>query len=193
MKTTALLQKVQKGFTLVELLVVIGILGVLVAALLATLDPLEQIRKGNDSARLSVAREYQQAYTRYYANNGYFPWVDPDGAGPLTAACTPATAVATDTTTTTTLLSLTNGTTGCNDILASTGELKTSKIPTNLNSTPNNLVIATSTTNDKVVVCYKPASKSQISAANTAKTDSVGGVSCTSGGVSPNQCYVCVQ
>jgi len=43
-----------KGFTLIELLVVIGILGVLAAALLVTIDPLEQFARGRDAGRLST-------------------------------------------------------------------------------------------------------------------------------------------
>lgn len=193
MKLTVLTNKMQQGFTLVELLVVIGILGVLVAALLATLDPLEQIRKGNDSARLSIAREYQQAYTRYYANKGLFPWVDPDGAGPLAADCTATLPVAAATTPVT-LTSLTNsGGTGCNDVLVTSGELKSSKIPSNLTSSPNSLIISTTANNDRVVVCFRPASKSQTSTANSAQTDSIGGASCSGSPAAPNNCYVCVQ
>ena len=41
----------KKGFTLIELLIVIAILGILAIALLATLDPFEQLRKSRDGAK----------------------------------------------------------------------------------------------------------------------------------------------
>lgn len=63
-----------KGFTLVELLVVIGILGVLIVALIAALDPLEQIRRGTDGARKSSAVQLKNALDRFYTVNGAFPW-----------------------------------------------------------------------------------------------------------------------
>lgn len=68
------LLKSSKGFTLVELLVVIGILGILIVALIAALDPLEQIRRGTDSSRKTAARDLQSAVTRFYTVNGKFPW-----------------------------------------------------------------------------------------------------------------------
>ena len=39
----------KKGFTLIELLIVIGILGILAAGLQAAIDPIEQLKKGQDS------------------------------------------------------------------------------------------------------------------------------------------------
>lgn len=189
MKVTALTNKLQRGFTLVELLVVIAILGVLVAALLATLDPLEQIRKGNDSARLSIAREYQQAYTRFYANNGRFPWIAPSG-GSAECLTAPAIASAAPAITGATFL---KDVPNCNTALVTTGELKSSTLPGNLDISPNYLTITTSSNNDKVVVCFKPASKAQIAKANTDRTDTLGTATCTTGSTSPNQCYICVQ
>ncbi|MFH0773343.1 MAG: prepilin-type N-terminal cleavage/methylation domain-containing protein, partial [bacterium] len=40
------MKKITRGFTLIELLIVIALLGALAVALLAALDPLEQIKKG---------------------------------------------------------------------------------------------------------------------------------------------------
>lgn len=191
MKTTALTNKIstkfQQGFTLVELLVVIGILGVLVAALLATLDPLEQIRKGNDSARLSIAREYQQAYTRYYANTGYFPWDNPVA---VTGCTTPGTdAPSTSASDDNILSSFTN----CNAALVAAGELKSANIPANVNAAPNQLTITTDDigggVSGKVVTCFSPASKAQKAVANNNKL----GAACTAGVGNPNGCFICVQ
>lgn len=66
--------KTSRGFTLIELLIVIAILGVLAAGLLATLDPIEQIRRSRDTNRRSQITEFTQALNRYYANAGQYPW-----------------------------------------------------------------------------------------------------------------------
>lgn len=58
------------GFTLIELLVVIGILGILAAALIGTLDPLEQLAKGNDSASTQATDGIYNAAVRYAAGKG---------------------------------------------------------------------------------------------------------------------------
>lgn len=62
------------GFTLIELLIVISLLGALAVGMLATLDPLEQIRKGNDSGVRNTVSEFQNAAIRYYAIKEKFPW-----------------------------------------------------------------------------------------------------------------------
>lgn len=62
------------GFTLIELLIVISLLGALAVGMLATLDPLEQIRKGNDSGVRNTVSEFQNAAIRYYAIKERFPW-----------------------------------------------------------------------------------------------------------------------
>lgn len=63
----------QVGFTLVELLVVVGIIGILSVAVLATLNPLAQIQKGNDTKRKGDLSQIQKALETYYHDNGGYP------------------------------------------------------------------------------------------------------------------------
>lgn len=71
------------GFTLIELLIAIGILGILAAGLLVTLDPLEQLRKAQDSIRQQASKDFSDATTRYFVSHLAFPWdtVANGGAG----------------------------------------------------------------------------------------------------------------
>jgi len=64
------MKKITKGFTLIELLIVIALLGVLAVALLAALDPLEQIKKGNDTGVRNTVTEIQSAIVRYTSLQG---------------------------------------------------------------------------------------------------------------------------
>ena len=70
------LQKIlrnQKGFTLVELLVVIAVLGVLAAAVLVAINPPEQLARGRDSGRVSAVTELGRGLTRYNTSQGKYP------------------------------------------------------------------------------------------------------------------------
>jgi general secretion pathway protein G len=69
MKKTATLP----GFTLVELIVVIGIVAVIITALLYTLNPLEQLRKSADTKRKNDLAQIQRALELYYQDNGSYP------------------------------------------------------------------------------------------------------------------------
>jgi len=69
-----------KGFTLMELLIVIGVLGILAAGLLAAIDPFEQLKKARDTNNRSAAIELLQSSQRYYATHGYLPWYKMTGA-----------------------------------------------------------------------------------------------------------------
>lgn len=64
----------RSGFTLIEILIVITIIGVLVVALLSALNPLEQIKKGSDASRINDLKQYHIALENYSnANNGLYP------------------------------------------------------------------------------------------------------------------------
>jgi prepilin-type N-terminal cleavage/methylation domain-containing protein len=74
MKRFISLSNNRRGFTLIELLVVVAILGILAVALLATIDPFEQIKRANDSNMEQVATEVVEANVRYYSTHNALPW-----------------------------------------------------------------------------------------------------------------------
>jgi prepilin-type N-terminal cleavage/methylation domain-containing protein len=67
------------GFTMIELLVVIAVIGILAVALLSTLNPLEQIRKGRDTRTRADMSQLVGGIERYNASLGYFPWQSGEG------------------------------------------------------------------------------------------------------------------
>ena len=64
----------QAGFTMIELLIVISILGILAVAVLSAINPIEQINRGKDTGSQSDAEQLLSAIDRYYASNGTYPW-----------------------------------------------------------------------------------------------------------------------
>lgn len=75
-----------KGFTLVELLIVIALIAILSVAVLATINPIEQSNKAKDSTIQNDAAEVMNAYERYYSGHSSYPWVEVyTGTGHLTA------------------------------------------------------------------------------------------------------------
>lgn len=64
------MKKFTEGFTLIELLIVIALLGALAVALLAALDPLEQIKKGTDTGTRNTVAEIHAAVVRYASLQG---------------------------------------------------------------------------------------------------------------------------
>src|SRR3972149_10609169 len=64
-----LLPKLRKGFTLVELLIVIGILAVLLAIVLIALNPARQFSQANNTKRSSDVNAILNAIHQYAADN----------------------------------------------------------------------------------------------------------------------------
>lgn len=73
------------GFTMIELLVVISVIGVLAVAVLSSINPIEQINKGRDTRTRSDMAQLINAADRYFAIQEYYPWNIADS----TAAYTP--------------------------------------------------------------------------------------------------------
>lgn len=66
--------KLSMGFTMIELLVVISIIGILAVAVLSAINPIEQINKGRDTRLRSDAGELLGASERYFSIHEVYPW-----------------------------------------------------------------------------------------------------------------------
>ena len=70
-----------RGFTLVELLIVIALIAILSVAVLATINPIEQSNKARDASFKNDAAEVLNAFERYYTSSSRYPWMDVRGIG----------------------------------------------------------------------------------------------------------------
>ena len=81
---------IKKGFTLVELLIVIAIIGILAVAILISLDPIEQTNRASDVKLITASGEIKNAISRYYAGKLYYPWCTDQACATLRAGCVAA-------------------------------------------------------------------------------------------------------
>lgn len=78
------MKRLERGFTLVELLIVIALISILSVAVLATINPIEQANKAKDSTVQNDAAEVMNSYERFYANSQEYPWMKFADVTPVT-------------------------------------------------------------------------------------------------------------
>ncbi len=79
----------RKGFTLIEILIVVAIIAILASVVLVGLGPTQQ--SGRDARRISDLREVQNALELFYNKCGFYPGTAPSGVC-ATIAGSPGTA-----------------------------------------------------------------------------------------------------
>jgi prepilin-type N-terminal cleavage/methylation domain-containing protein len=68
-------KKLTSGFTLVELLIVIGLLGAIALIVIAAINPIEQANRARDTRFKADAGQLISATDRYFAARSEFPWM----------------------------------------------------------------------------------------------------------------------
>ncbi|NLD48735.1 MAG: prepilin-type N-terminal cleavage/methylation domain-containing protein [Clostridiaceae bacterium] len=82
----------QKGFTLIEILVVIAILGILAVVTLVALNPVKRFQDARNSRRREDVNAVLQAVSVYTIDNaGDFPTIDEEALAALTVSSSAAT------------------------------------------------------------------------------------------------------
>lgn len=171
-----------RGFTLIELLVVIGVLGVLATMLTATIDPIEQFRKAQDSNVKNASIEYLNALVRYFATFGKYPWTT--GSGVTNCDGTNISAGV--------QIYNSDAMKACTAALITNKELKSGF--TSDEGRINEIYVSQATDGDPTV-CYKPDSRSEQSNTNTKYTQSgSSGANCGGSHVSGKiDCFWCAK
>jgi len=168
------------GFTLIELLIVIALLGALAVGMLAAIDPLEQIKKGNDTSTRNTVSEIYQAMIRYYAIKTKFPWTVLDES--VTAVDPIA-------------MNSSDALSYISEVIT-TGELKQDFIQL-AGTTRLAGIIMSAPDENSLTVCFKPAAKSFQNDSNTKwtsdGTDLTGTTTCKSETGGTSDCWWCVK
>jgi Tfp pilus assembly protein PilE len=161
----------KNGFTLVELLIIIGILGILVIALVLIVDPFEQVKRSQDAIVKNAAVEITSANIRYYTTHGRMPWI-------ASATCLNEIGQ----------VNTLNNTPTCVNELINDGELKAGFL--NAEGVLNKIYI--STCGSTPIVCFNPLSTAQNHDSNT-KYDQFGNIKngCPVVAGISTECYWC--
>lgn len=193
------------GFTMIELLVVISIIGILAVAVLSALNPIEQINKGRDTRLRSDAGELLGASERYFSIHEVYPWNETRTGSEATPSkpYTPASAVFSSAFSFdgTTDLQNVAGTWNWTYQLADTQEVKPAFVQRIINDSKV-VVLREAGANSSQYVCYAPSSYAfQLEAAKNCKNGSTQTTvasftlcSTTDGSipVSPSVNYICL-
>lgn len=157
------MNKLSRGFTLFEILIVVVIIGLLATVLVASLDPLEAIRKTNDTALITVLTNIQNGFATYGANEGIMPWDDTD-VNNCNGVLTYTNAIASPWNSGNVAAQLTGSgaANGCIKAIIDKGYLKASVLGA-LNTSRQNRVyfsiVRDATAGDKVIMCFRPESR----------------------------------
>jgi len=81
------LARINSGFTLVELLIVIALLGIIATIVIAAINPIEQANRASDAGLKADASQVLSAIQRYYASQGSFPWNAATCTGGVSTNC----------------------------------------------------------------------------------------------------------
>lgn len=84
----------ERGLTLIELVVVIVVIGILSTVMLSVINPLKQIQRGRDAQRIATLKQVASALENYYNNNNAYPstggrWYSSDPGDHADAATVP--------------------------------------------------------------------------------------------------------
>ena len=147
-----------KGFTMIELLIVIAVLGILAIAVLSAINPIEQINRGRDTGSRSDSEQLLSAIERYDAAQTLWPWQDStgDSASLAWGKVTPSYPTGTNCTMVQNL-----GKDETNPTCPGTDELKAAYIERITAENSNDLYIEYGgTPGDSVYICFNPRSGS---------------------------------
>lgn len=134
---------------MIELLIVIGVLGILAVGVLAAIDPFEQLKKARDTNTRQSVISLHTAFTRYFATHNALPW---DNAVSTCVGFATTRAVGMP-------IVVGNAMEACVNAVIAEGELKTGFI-TALGTTVAGGIYVSSPAIATVNVCFAPASKS---------------------------------
>lgn len=70
-----MIKQTKKGFTLVELLIVIGLLGAIALIVISAINPIEQSNRARDTRFKADGGQLISALDRYFTGGSEFPWM----------------------------------------------------------------------------------------------------------------------